>query len=382
MLCRKNVVLIQRRLTHYRVPLFTALQDALRVRDIGLHLLVGQGTIAEEERHDADELAWAIRLPTYYSLGGKLCWQSFGHHLTGADLVIVTQENRLLNNHLLLLRPRRFRLAFWGHGANLQSQTPKGLRERFKRWTTNRVDWWFAYTDMSAVLIAGTGFQYSRITVVNNAVDTAQMRSWAQEIGDEEMCALRRELGIGEGPVGIFVGSLYVDKRLDFLFESAMAIRKEIPDFHLLIIGEGSERTKVRSWCQTHSWVHWVGACFGRKKVAYVALAQVMLNPGAVGLGVFDSLICAVPMVMTDCRGHGPEIVYLHNGVNGIMTANDVSAYSAAVVDLLRNEEKQSRLRAGCHVSAEKYTLENMVQRFAEGITNCLQAPRCDIRIH
>ena len=61
-------------------------------------------------------------------------------------------ENKLIQNHLLLLGPRRFRLAFWGHGANLQSDNPHGLKERFKRWTTNRVDWWFAYTQMSADL--------------------------------------------------------------------------------------------------------------------------------------------------------------------------------------------------------------------------------------
>lgn len=37
-------------------------------------------------------------------------------------------------------------------------------------------------------------------------------------------------------------------------------------------------------------------------------------------------------MVMTDCRAHSPEIVFLRDGVKVIMNANDVAAYSAAVV--------------------------------------------------
>lgn len=371
---QKEVVIVQRRLPHYRVPLFEGMRQDLSERGIRLRVLHGTANSVESTKDDSGHLDWAESLPTRYFLGGRICSQNFGPLTRDSDLVIVTQENKLLSNYWHLVAPRHFRLAFWGHGANLQSRNPKSLRERFKRWTTNRVDWWFAYTDMSADLIAATGFQGSRITVVNNAVDTTQMRRWMQEIGHEETRALRRELGIEESPIGVFVGSLYIDKRLDFLFASAEAVRREIPDFHLLIIGEGPEREKVRAWCQTHSWAHWVGARFRREKMAYLSVAQVMLNPGLVGLGILDSFVCGAPMVTTDCGGHGPEIAYLRDGENGIMTRNDVEAYSAAAVALLRNEEERARLRVGCRVCAETYTLENMVQRFTEGIANCLQS--------
>jgi glycosyltransferase involved in cell wall biosynthesis len=379
---RREVAIVQRRLTHYRVPFFEALRQDLKERGIQLRVLYGTANSVEAMKNDAGQLDWAEFVPTRYLLGDRICWQDVGSLTRDSDLVIITQENKLLSNHWRLVMPRQFHLAFWGHGANLQSRNPKSMRERFKRWTTNRADWWFAYTDMTADLVAATGFQRSRITVVNNAVDTTQMQRWVQEIGDEEKQTLRRGLGIGEAPVGVFVGSLYAGKRLDFLLAAAEAVRREMPDFHLLIIGEGPERERVQSWCQFHSWAHWVGARFSREKVAHVSLAQVMLNPGAVGLGIFDSFICAVPMLTTDCRTHGPEIVYLRDGKNGIMTVNEVGAYSAAVVALLRNEKKRSCLRAGCRLSAEQYTLENMVQRFAEGITSCLQAPRCDRPIH
>jgi glycosyltransferase involved in cell wall biosynthesis len=371
-----RVCIVQRRLTHYRVPLFVALQEALAERGIQLELLVGHGTPAEEKKHDSGVLPWAQSVPTRYWLGDRLCWQPLGQHLDGVDLVVVTQENKLIQNHLLMLAPRRFKLAFWGHGANLQSSNPNGFKERFKRWTTNRVDWWFAYTQMSAGLVAAAGFPASRITVLNNAVDTSELQRQRQSVTPEEMQALRESLGFGAGPVGVFVGSLYADKRLDFLFAAATAIRRVVPDFHLLIVGEGPERDKVQAWCAANPWVRWVGARFDREKAAYVSVAQVMLNPGLVGLGILDSFVCGVPMLTTDCGIHSPEIAYLENGINGVMTADDLDAYVEASVRLLRDAQALDSLRRGCVASALEYTVENMAQRFADGVVRCLEAPR------
>ncbi|NWG38565.1 MAG: glycosyltransferase family 4 protein [Hydrogenophilaceae bacterium] len=376
----RTVCIIQRRLTHYRVPLFDALRERLAEHAIRLVLLAGNGTPDEEKKHDSGELHWAARIPARYWLGNRLCWQSLGQHLSGTNLVVVTQENKLLQNHLLMLKPRKFKLAFWGHGANLQSNNPNGLKERFKRWTTNRVDWWFAYTQMSADLVGAAGFPHERITVLNNAVDTAELLSHRQTVTPAETQALRESLGLGVGPVGVYVGSLYADKRLDFLFDAAEAIRARVPDFHLLIMGEGPESDKVQAWCAAHPWARWVGAKFGRDKVACMSVASIMLNPGALGLAIMDSFVCEVPLLVVSNGNHGPEIAYLENGVNGLMTANDLQDYADACVRLLQNPVELDRLRAGCATSAREYTVENMAQRFAEGIERCLDAPRYDRR--
>lgn len=369
-----QICIVQRRLTHYRVPLFEVMREMLAGRGIQLKLLVGRGTPAEEQKHDAAKLPWAISIPTHYLARDRLCWQPVQRYLGEARLVIVTQENKLIQNHVLLLAPRRFKLAFWGHGANLQSDNPHGFKERFKRWTTNRVDWWFAYTQLSADLVSRAGFSDKCITVLNNAVDTSEMRQQRQSVTPEEIQALRESLGFGTRPVGVYVGSLYPDKRLDFLFAACEAVRRALPDFHLLVIGEGPEREKVKAWCAARPWARWVGPRFGREKVAYVLLAQIMLGPGAVGLGMMDAFVCEVPMITTDCGNHGPEIVYLENGVNGLMTANQLNSYTEACVRVLRDPRTLNDLRAGCARSARQYTVENMARRFTEGMESALNA--------
>ena len=373
---KKSVVVTQLRLTHYRSAFFEALHLELNTRGIRFSLLHGQPDPDDIDRHDQGKIEWATRVKNRYCRFGKtyLAWQPFPSALRNVDLIVITQENRILSNYLRILRRNTNgpKVAFWGHGANLQSNNPNGLKERFKRWTTRQVDWWFAYTQLSADLIAAAGFPSNRITVLNNAMDTAELRRQLQSITLEEENALRESLGFGAGLVGVFVGSLYAGKRLDFLFAAAEKIRRDVPDFHLLIVGDGPERDKVQAWCAAHPWVRSVGARFGKEKAAYVSLAQVMLNPGLVGLGILDAFVCGVPMLTTNCGMHGPEIAYLDNGCNGVMTEDDLKAYADACVRLLRDPEELSRLRAGCAASADEYTVENMVRRFADGIESAL----------
>ena len=369
---KKSVVVTQLRITHYRVAFFETLRRELDARGIRFSLLYGQPDPSEIDKHDEGEIEWATRVKNRYLRCGRnfLAWQPLPLVLQNVDLIVITQENRTLSNYLRLLRRNTNgpKVAFWGHGANLQSNNPNGFKEFFKRWTTRQVDWWFAYTQLSADLIVAAGFPSNRITVLNNAVDTAKLRRQLQSITLEEKNALRESLGFGAGPAGVYVGSLYAGKRLDFLFAAAEAIRRDVPDFHLLIVGDGPERDKVQAWCAAHPWACWVGAHFGKEKVAHVSLAQVMLNPGLVGLGILDAFVCGVPMLTTNCGIHSPEIAYLENGRNGVMTEDDLEAYAHACIRLLRDPEGLSHLRAGCAASADKYTVENMVRRFADGI--------------
>jgi L-malate glycosyltransferase len=378
----RRVCIVQRRLTHYRVPFFAALRDLLAEREVKLELLVGQGTPVEESKKDAGVLAWATPMPTRYLAGGRLCWQPLAKTLTSADLVIVTQENKLLQNQLLLAMPRRFRLAFWGHGGNLQSDRPNGLKERFKRWTSNRVDWWFGYTELSVPLIVQSGFPSTRVTVLNNAIDTNELRAMRQKVAPQETDRLSLEFGLSGKQVGVFVGSLYAEKRIDFMLEAGLRIRESRPDFAFLILGSGPQQALVEDFCRTHDWAHYLGVRSGQAKVDAMALARVMINPGLVGLGVLDSFVCGVPMVTTDCGLHSPEIVYLKHGENGLITDDSLEAFVEGVIKVISDEAGHARLKAGCEAAARKYTVENMARNFADGVMQCLAAPmyRASIR--
>lgn len=367
-----TVSIVQRRLTDYRVPLFVRLRERLADHGIVLRLYYGDGTPDEVKKGDAGSISWASRLATTYAFGGRVCWQPFGRAVRGSSLVIVTQENKLIANLLPVLGLRSYRLAFWGHGANLQSRAPDGLLERIKRQTTCRVDWWFAYTGQSVRLVTSQGFPKARITNLENAIDTGELRRLVDSVSEADALALRRSLRAGDGKILLFIGSLYDDKRLDFLVHAVAQLSERMPGVVLVIAGDGPLRGQVEAWAAQYSWVRYVGRQTGAKKAALLKIADVVANPGLVGLGILDGFVAGVPMLTTDCGLHSPEVDYLVSGDNGLMTSNDLSAYADALVRVLGSDTERARLAAGASAAGRHYTIENMARNFEQGVLGAL----------
>jgi L-malate glycosyltransferase len=370
----KRIVVVQRRLTHYRVAFFESLRHQLASRGLELVLAYGEGTEEERRKNDGGEIAWAQKLPVRYFLGGRICYQPLKSICDDASLLIVTQENKLVCNLWHQFAPTPYKVAFWGHGANLQGKT-SSFREKFKRRVAKKVDWWFGYTEHTRPLIAQSGFPQDRITVLNNAIDTAEMRSQFESISPVALQQWRGKLGLGNGPVGIFLGSFYAEKRIEFLLEAARLIRAQVPNFEMLLVGAGPQKALVEAFCKENPWAHFAGMLKGQDKVMALASATVMLNPGLVGLGILDSFVCEVPMLTTDCGLHSPEIVYLQSGTNGLMTPNTLDDYVRESIALIADPAKLVAMKAACKQSASEYTVENMARNFADGVERCLQSP-------
>lgn len=370
----KKIVIIQRRMTHYRVAFFESLRTQMAERNFQLVLGYGVGTVAEQGKRDAADIEWARKLPTRYFFGGRICYQPLKDICDDTALLIVTSENKLICNLWHQFTPVPYKVALWGHGANLQGKSTS-WREKFKRRVARRADWWFGYTEHSRPLIARTGFPGDRITVLNNAVDTADMLEQFENIDPAALSDWRISHGIGQGLIGIFLGSLYEEKRVDFLLEAAKKIQSQIPGFELLLVGAGPQKAMVEAFCAQHPWAHYAGVLKGYDKVQALACASVMLNPGLVGLGILDSFVCEVPMVTTDCGLHSPEIVYLQSGTNGLMTKNTQEDYVRESVALLHDPARLLTMKQACRSSATVYTVENMARNFADGVEQCLLRP-------
>lgn len=373
----KKVVIAQYRLLHYRVELFECLKSACETKGISLHLVHGQPTKREEKKRDVGHLPWAdVVENSYVSVGNRdVLWQPFPEKHRDADLVIMMQENRLLSNYpWLFLRGRhKTKVAYWGHGRNFQTRRPTGLLEKWKRYLVGRVDWWFAYTELTRDILISDDYPLDRITVLDNAIDNDGFLTDLASISEARLAELREELGLtAQANIGLFCGSLYPDKRLDFMVEAADKIRESIPDFHLLVIGDGPSALDIREAALSRPWLHWLGVRKGVEKAACFRLANVVLNPGLVGLHILDSFCAGIPMVTTADARHSPEIAYLKDGENGLVVKGDACAYANAIIDLFKSPALYKRLQAGARDGASRYTLQNMVLRFADGIEGCL----------
>jgi glycosyltransferase involved in cell wall biosynthesis len=377
---RFKVVLMQYRLLHYRVQLFEQLRASCDAHGIDLVLVHGQPTKTEAVRKDVGQLDWAIAVENKgFRLGGKdILWQPCPDAVKGADLIIFMQENRLLSNYpwLFGFGADKTRVAYWGHGRNFQSVVQTGLREKWKSWLLKKVDWWFAYTDMTRDIVEEVGYPSERITVLNNAIDNAGFVRDLAGVNDAEVMALRHSIGAqANSIVGLFCGSLYPEKRLDLLVEACARVVAERPEFRVVVIGDGPSRG-VLADAEKQGWLTCVGAKRGHEKAAWFKAAQLYLNPGLVGLHVLDSFVAGTPMITTNDALHSPEVVYLQHDHNGLITQGNAQSYADAVLSLLNDPSYFARLQKNALASAEKYTLDEMVRRFTEGMVACLKQSR------
>jgi glycosyltransferase involved in cell wall biosynthesis len=369
----KKVLIIQRLLPHYRIDFFNKLRATLAANGVELSLVYGKDT--QSQKNDEAELDWAIYINNQeIRLGNtELYWQPSLPYLPGKDLVIVEQANKNLINYMLLVR-RVFsgqKIAYWGHGLNRQAN-PDDFRNTFKKAFLTRCDWWFAYTSQVKEFLAENGFPRDKITTVQNAIDTTKLSKQYDSLTASDAERLKQELGIQSDNIGLYVGGIYKEKRIGFLIEAGDMIRSQLKDFHLIVVGSGVEASIVKEAASTREWLHYVGPKFGLEKVKYFKIAKLFLMPGLLGLAVLDSFAQQTPTITTNFPFHSPEVEYLQNGVNGVITEDSVERYAYDVSQLMQEDARREKLVEGCKIAAKKYTLDHMVHNYAEGILKCL----------
>lgn len=336
-----------------------------------LRLVHGQYSEVEKSKGDETDLPWGRKVRNRYFGSGPsaLVYQPSMVDCLRSDIVVVEQASRLLLNYFLQVSSfvGGTKLVFWTHGRSFDERAGSAV-ERFKAWNRHGVSRWFAYTDLSAETLQASGISRDHITVLNNSVDTEAMRARFEAVTDTEKRELRVRLGLGGGPVGIYCGSLYRGKKIDFLLDASRRIHKRIPGFRLIIAGSGPEREAIERASSECGFLRYVGQVYGKDKALHFAVADINLNPGSIGLGILDSFVYEVPVVTTMNPHHGPEISYLVPEQNGLLTEDGLDFYVEAVLKLLEDREKLGSLKAACSRDRGKYTIRNMVDRFIKGL--------------
>ena len=365
----------------YRVPFYEQLREILASKGVQLDVFHGWPEQERLIRGDTTSLPWAHEITNHRLVirGTMLIWQTGLRRLRGSDLVILEQGNKFLSNLAVMLwgrLPGGPKTALWGHGFTHWNRS--AAKDRFKAWQNRQVSWWFAYTKGAADLVEGTGFPRDRITIVQNSIDTRALvearRSWTPEA----LAEFRREHGIGDGPMVLYMTGIDPKKRPEFVVAMAERMREQIPDLQLLVLGAGPSQHVIEEAAARHDWIHYPGAIFGNERVPWVAQCDLMVHPGTVGLVVIDTFAFGVPLMYCADQPHPPEVEYLEDGVNAVHAppAATPETFADHAVQVLRDPELLERLREGCRTSAETYTIEQMAQNYAEGILAALETPK------
>ena len=255
-----------------------------------------------------------------------------------------------------LVREREIRTVFFGAAAPL-ALLSQGLRKacvtRIVALTHGHEVWWSKVWPFSwAMRRIGNGVdhltylgEYTRRSISQALTQGAReaMVKIAPGIDTEhfaprsDAAALRRELGLADKKVIVSVGRLVHRKGQDRLIESLPEILTQIPQAHILFIGDGPYKAELE---RKYPDVCFAGAKTGSELAEYFASADCFVftsRSDTFGVVIIESLAVGTPVAAYPVPG---PVDILENGITGHMS-EDLKASIDVCLGLPRDRVEQ-----------------------------------------
>ena len=165
----------------------------------------------------------------------------------------------------------------------------------------------------------------------------------------------RTELGLEGKKITVSVGRLVHRKGQDKLIEAFPTIVREIPNAHLLIVGEGPYRTHLEKLVERLSLkenVTFVGRIFYNDLPSYLSASDVFVMPSrsrffgleVEGLGIvyLEASACAIPVV-AGISGGAPDAV--QEGITGLcVDGTNAAQIAEAVIHICSDSKRAAKM--------------------------------------
>lgn len=166
----------------------------------------------------------------------------------------------------------------------------------------------------------------------------------------------------------VYSGSIDRRKRIFDLIKAFGLINNE--GTGLIIIGPDNDHL-LEGIYKSHPRIFYLGPKYGKEALDILSASDVCCIPGAVGLGIVDSMFCGLPLVTEDVD-HGPEIMYFKEGINGFMVPKgDIIALSEKLTLLLNNDELRERMGRNAR---NEILSRGHIESLCSGFLRCLKS--------
>ncbi len=185
----------------------------------------------------------------------------------------------------------------------------------------------------------------------------------------------RKQAGLDQNKVLLFVGRLNERKRLSYLIETFAHLKRRDASYHFVMVGGGdvSIIDRLKAACGEAS-VSYHGVVDEEDIGYYYTMSDLFIFPGDVGLGPLQALCFDLTPVIIDSPTHSVEVDYL-NETNALIVPRETTpaAYADAIDRLCADPAALQSLRAQAWPSIEHLTIEQMAQNFIHGVNTILQ---------
>jgi glycosyltransferase involved in cell wall biosynthesis len=245
-------------------------------------------------------------------------------------------------------------------------------RNRPTRWKYARAERLISVSRAGVDGLLRAGVDPARVRVVPSGVSLANPAAPATP-------ELLASFGVrAAAPLAVMVGSLSAAKDPSTFLRAIVAARREVPDLHALLVGDGPLRDMMRAEIAElglEGVVHLTGFRTDPESLEAAADVVVLTSKSLEGTpGVLlDALVLGKPIVATSVGGV-PEVI--ENGVSGLIEpVGDASGIGAAIARVLRDRSLAARLSAGARARAPMFSIERTVDRTMDIYRELLAEP-------
>lgn len=379
---RKVLIAHQSTIPYYRAPFYQAVE---RLRPKWWEFAVVYDD--DEARRqffvgpDVETLDFQLKKVRTYTLRvghRRYTFQTFPFEAWKYDLIVVGHTMHNLSYPLSYLWHFGGKsIAYWGHGRDISVKNPTGLKavaEKAKVWLACRSDGFFAYTRSVRDYMIDNGVDKKKIYTLYNTIDIGKQREIFRGLMHHRD-AYRKQAGLDQKKVLLFVGRLSKRKRLGFLMNTFGILKSMDERYHLIIIGGGDlsfvDQLKKRFGEDS---ISYPGVVVDEKDISYFyIISDLFIFPGVIGLGPLQSLCYDLTPAIIDSNFHNPEYEYL-NANNSLISNSDASCeeYARVIENHLGNREQWRKFRLQAWPSIQHLTIDNMANNFINGINAIL----------
>lgn len=208
------------------------------------------------------------------------------------------------------------------------------VAEWLERITYDRADAVTVLSDDLAANVRAKTSTPEAIHVIPNFVDTDAIAP------ADRATPLRRELGIGEGPVVLYAGNVGFSQSLELVLEAA----RRLPDVTFLVNGDGSARAHFEEQAEGLSNVRFNGYVESDRLSELLATGDIHVVPLRAGLGAvsvpsktYSILASARPVVASIDAGTAVPLILEESGAGRSVSPDDPDALVEALGRLLED---------------------------------------------
>jgi glycosyltransferase involved in cell wall biosynthesis len=257
----------------------------------------------------------------------------------------------------LLARHFKKPFAVTARGSDVNLIAQHAMPRRFMRWAANRASASIGVSQALTQVMAKIGMPASRLLTMRNGVDLDRFHFQPQPVA-------RTTLGWPQGPTLLSVGNLVENKGHHLAIEALPSL----PDFRLVIAGEGPERAALQALANqinVASRVKFLGRVDQDKLADCYGAADILVLPSSrEGWPnvLLESMACGTPVVATKVGGI-PEIVTSPD-VGRLMSQRNATDLAKAVAELWQNRPDRASVSAYAKGFSWQNTTEAQIALF------------------